>query len=103
MAQVPISLRPAMPCPVLTYRMVLRLSPYAPTTYPVHPQRIAHCYTPALAIRCPVLTWRICLRPCYAMSGTDAAYGATRTSEHVSYRYIPTSLRPSYAISGPIA
>eukprot|EP00961_Rhodomonas_salina_P241108 3257962-Rhodomonas_salina.1 len=32
----------------------------------------------AHAMRRPVLTLATCLRACYAMSGTDLAYGATR-------------------------
>eukprot|EP00961_Rhodomonas_salina_P062130 834044-Rhodomonas_salina.1 len=44
----------------------------------------ACCY--ALAMRYPVLTQRMVLRACYAMSGTDIAYGATT-------RGVPTRAR----------
>eukprot|EP00961_Rhodomonas_salina_P110191 1483226-Rhodomonas_salina.3 len=69
----------AMRCPVLTWRNVpgrdtctLCDDLHATPPAPVSPY--------ALARQCPVQTSRtfcICLRACYAMSGTDLAYAAT--------------------------
>eukprot|EP00961_Rhodomonas_salina_P087168 1172325-Rhodomonas_salina.1 len=52
----------------------------------------------ARASRCPVLTWRmllpdptLCLRICYALSGTDLAYGPMQNSDTTSTCLLYTS------------
>eukprot|EP00961_Rhodomonas_salina_P167609 2258993-Rhodomonas_salina.4 len=80
----------AMRSPVLTSRMMLRGA--LPSPY-------------ALSMRCPVLKWRmvllgsvpITLRACYAMPGTEMAYGATRWSLRLKSG-APTV--PAYALPG---
>eukprot|EP00961_Rhodomonas_salina_P205995 2780320-Rhodomonas_salina.2 len=63
----------ALRCPILTERMQVLLTLMGDENMAV----LAPLLSYALATRCPVLTWAV-LRACYAISGTDMGYVATR-------------------------